>query len=159
MDIREANQSDIPRISDIYQACFPRERDHRVWVEATFNAAPRCIYYVIEQDGAPAGYILWCVKNGFRKNTIAELEQIGVHPDHTRKGLARKLIDTSFAKFKKHISDRGYAVGAIFVTTSEGHFAEDLYISTLEVSRSAVISDYGNGNEVILYRKMLPRDE
>ena len=37
------------------------------------------------------------------------------------------------------------------VTTSEGNFAEKLYQYTLGVSRAAVISGYGAGDEVILY--------
>ena len=125
--------------------------NHKLWIEASFTSYPRGVYYVIESDGVISGYILWCVKNGFRNSTIIELEQIGVHPNHSGKGLGRKLIETSVTEFKKHVKVLGYGVGAIVVTTSEGNYAEHLYKSTLGVTKSAVISGYGTGNEVILY--------
>jgi hypothetical protein len=37
------------------------------------------------------------------------------------------------------------------VTTTEGNYAENLYKSTLHVSRAAVLKGYGSGNEIILY--------
>lgn len=155
MNIRQAKDTDIEEITKIYATCFPKERNHKLWIEASFNSYPRGVYYVIENDDVISGYILWCVKNGFRNNTIVELEQIGVHPDHARRGLGRNLIETSITEFKKHVNKIGHSVEAIFVTTSEGHFAEKLYKSTLGVSRSAVISGYANGNEVILYNNRL----
>ena len=151
MKIRKAKNIDLEEISKIYEACFPMELNHKLWIEASFNSYPRGVYYVIESDGVISGYILWCVKNGFRKSTIIELEQIGVHPNHAGKRLGRKLIETSVTEFKSHVKELGYGVGAIVVTTSEGNYAENLYKSTLGVTRSAVISGYGTGNEVILY--------
>lgn len=151
MNVRKAEIQDVEIISTIYAACFPKELNHKLWINASFNSFPRGVYYVIEQDCNIVGYILWCVKNGFRNETIVELEQIGIHPAYSGKGFGRKLIESSILKFQTHVESFGHAVGSVMVTTSEGNFAEGLYKSTLGVSRSAVIPGYGTGSEVILY--------
>ena len=151
MNIRTATEHDIDSISQIYSKCFVNERDHLVWITSSFNSFPRGVYYVVEQQGVIAGYILWCVKNGFREATIVELEQIAVDPQYGGTGLGRRLISDSFEKFKRHVEDTGNKVGAVMVTTTEGHYAENLYKSTLNVSRAAVLAGYGCGNEIILY--------
>ncbi|MEW6998633.1 GNAT family N-acetyltransferase [Colwelliaceae bacterium BS250] len=151
MEIRRAEQQDIESIAGIYQACFPKEANHKLWVESSFNSFPRGVYYVISVQGQTCGYILWCVKNGFREQTIIELEQIGIHPSSSGNGLGRALIEITLNKFKDHLSGLGHNVGAIIVTTSEGNFAEKLYQSTLGVSRAALITGFGSGDEIILY--------
>ncbi|WP_016914637.1 GNAT family N-acetyltransferase [Vreelandella stevensii] len=151
MTVRAAERSDIAAMAEVYQACFPREKNHAQWIEASFNAYPRGVYYVVEVAGVVRGYILWCVKNGFREKSIIELEQIGIHPDAAGQGLGKRLIVESLAPFKTHVRGLGCGVGAVMVTTSEGNFAEKLYQSTLGVSRAAVVSGYGAGDEVILY--------
>ncbi|RFA30954.1 GNAT family N-acetyltransferase [Alkalilimnicola ehrlichii] len=155
MEIRKADTSDIESIASIYQACFPNESNHKLWVESSFNSYPRGVYYVISLEGQICGYILWSVKNGFRENTIIELEQIGIHPNVAGKGLGRKLIEKTLDKFKEHLNNLGHNIGAIVVTTSEGNFAERLYQSTLGVTRAAVIAGYGSGNEIILYNNRI----
>ncbi|WP_108651299.1 GNAT family N-acetyltransferase [Dongshaea marina] len=155
MEIRKADKSDIEGIVNVYRVCFPRELKHQLWIEASFHSYPRGIYYVISDEERICGYILWCVKNGFREKTIIELEQIGVHPDSAGRGLGKKLIETSVRQFKDHLGSLGHAVGAILVTTSEGNYAEHLYQSALGVSRAAVIQGYGSGSEVILYNNHL----
>lgn len=155
MNIRTATEHDIDSIAQIYSKCFVHERDHLVWITSSFNSFPRGVYYVVEQQGVIAGYILWCVKNGFREATIIELEQIAVDPQSSGTGLGRSLITDSFEKFKQHVEDTGHEVGAVMVTTTEGHYAENLYISTLNVSRAAILCGYASGNEVILYNNSI----
>lgn len=155
MDIAEATLNDIDKIADIYQACFPNERSHRLWVSASFQSFPRGVYYVIQQNSQILGYILWCIKNGFRDKTIIELEQIGIHPNHAGKGLGRSLIDGSLPLFTQHLEKLGHELGAIIVTTSEGNFAQKLYESSLGVKPAATLAGYGSGNEVILYNNEL----
>lgn len=152
MNIRRAKPQDLSAIATVYETCFPGERDHELWIRSTFLSFPRAVYYVAEKDRCVAGYILWCAKNGFRQNTIVELEQVGVHPDSARQGLGRELIENSFTLLREHLATLGYEIGAVLVTTSEGHFAEGLYESALGVKRAAVIEDYGSGNEVILFK-------
>ena len=151
MKVRIATESDLDHITQVYLACFPKERNHGLWIKSSFSSFPRAVYYVIEQDNLIVGYILWSVKNGFRDATIAELEQVAVDPQHSSGGLGRRLIEVSFTLFKEHVHDTGHRVGAVVVTTSEGNYAENLYKSTLNVSRAALVHGYGAGNEIILY--------
>ena len=151
MNIRNATESDIDRITQIYLNCFPDERNHRLWIQSSYRSFPRAVYYVVEHEEIIAGYILWCVKNGFRDSTIVELEQVAVDPQYSGAGLGRRLIEDSFEQFKEHVEDTGHMVGAVMVTTTEGNYAEHLYKSTLNVSRAALLTGYASGNEVILY--------
>ena len=153
MSIRQANKSHIDGITKVYCVCFPREINHDIWITSCFNSYPKSVYYVFIESNAIQGYILWSIKNGFRKNTIIELEQLGVHPEHAGKGIARKLISESFELFKLHVAGLGLDVGAIMVTTSEGNYAEKLYTSTLGVTRNGMIEGYGSGNELVLFKK------
>ncbi|MFT5082100.1 MAG: ribosomal protein S18 acetylase RimI-like enzyme [Lentisphaeria bacterium] len=82
-------------------------------------------------DARICGYILWCVRNGFREKTFVELEQVAVHPDFSGQGIGKKLIQNTLEKFKAHVVGLGHNVGAIIVTTSEGNFAEYLYQQAL----------------------------
>ena len=158
MEIGKAKKEDVESIAGIYKACFPKELNHKLWVESSFGSYPRGVYYVISIEGQICGYILWCVKNGFRDKTIIELEQIGIHPSSSGKGLGRTLIEITLNKFKDHLIGLGHNVGAIIVTTSEGNFAEKLYQSTLGVSRAALITGFGSGDEIILYNNRVNWD-
>jgi N-acetylglutamate synthase-like GNAT family acetyltransferase len=155
MNIRHATQNDIERIAQIYLTCFPNERSHMLWVKSSLCSFPRAVYYVVEHQGIITGYILWCVKNGFRDSAIAELEQVAVDPKYSGAGIGRRLIEDSFELFKQHVLDTGHKVGAVIVTTTEGNYAENLYKSTLNVSRAAVLTGYGSDNEVILYNPLV----
>ena len=157
MNIRNATEHDIGPISQIYLNCFPEERNHKLWVSSSFNSFPRAVYYVIEHESVIAGYILWCVKNGFRDSTVVELEQVAVDPQYSGAGLGRRLIEDSFKLFKAHVQDTGHGVGAVMVTTTEGNYAENLYKSTLNVSRAAILKGYASGDEVILYNNSVDR--
>tara|TARA_R110000868_G_scaffold202212_1_gene449745 strand:- start:1021 stop:1488 length:468 start_codon:yes stop_codon:yes gene_type:complete len=154
MIIRLATEQDIGSISQIYLHCFPNERNHLLWITSSFKSFPRSAYFVVEQQGIIKGYILWCVKNGFRESTIIELEQLAVDTQYSGKGIGRQLIADSFKQFKQHVAETGHKVGAVMVTTTEGNYAEKLYISTLNVSRAAILSGYASGNEVILYTRL-----
>jgi ribosomal protein S18 acetylase RimI-like enzyme len=154
MKIRQANQSDIEHISIVYRVCFPNEVSHEVWINACFNSFPKSVYYVYEESNEVQGYILWSVKNGFRTKAIIELDQLGVHPDSSRQGIGRKLITQSFEIFKSHLAELGLGLGSVIVTTSEGNYAEELYKSTLGVTRNGIIKEYGSGNELILFNKI-----
>ncbi len=153
MEVREAEKADVQGIASVYRACFPGELDHELWIRSSFSSYPRGVYYVAIEDGRICGYILWCVKNGFRVETIVELEQVAIQPEFAGQGMGRQLIEVSIDKFKQHIDTLGYSIGAILVTTSEGNFARGLYESTLGVSRCATIPNYGSGTEVILYKR------
>ena len=120
---KQTKKENIESIAGIYNECIPKESNHKLWIESSFSSYPSGVYYVISIEGKISGYILWCVKNGFRDNTIIELEQIGIHPGSSGKGLGRTLIEITLDKFKDHLSSLGHNVGAIIVTTSEGNFS------------------------------------
>ena len=151
MEIRQAREADIQPISQVYKSCFPRESNHELWIRASFSAYPKSVYYVVADDDELLGYVLWSVKNGFRRKTIVELEQVGVHPDASGQGLGRRLIKDSIKRFESHLRSLGHNVAAVLITTSRGNFAEHLYCSTLGVKRVAEIPEYGSGTELILY--------
>ena len=154
MIIRQANKTNIKSISKVYSVCFTDEANHEIWINSCMNSFPKSVYYVCADGNSIQGYILWSVKNGFRANTIVELDQIGVHPEQAGQGVGRKLITESFKLFKAHISGLGHDIGSVIVTTSEGNYAEQLHTSTLGVTRNGVISEYGSGNELILFNKI-----
>lgn len=153
MNLRVAVESDIDAIASIYRECFPREANHGAWIAASFRSAPRAVYYVAEGKAGVTGYILWTVKNGFRHSTIVELEQIAVHPAHAGKGQGKRLIASSFEKFERHVTEMGFSIGAVLVTTSKGNFAEKLYQSVLGVRTVAEVENYGSGSELIMYKR------
>lgn len=153
MKIRQAVEQDIEPISEIYRACFPREQQHSKWIEACFRSYPKGVYFVIESEGVVVGYILWCIKNGFRENAIVELEQVGIHPENSGMGFGKVLVKESYEIFKTFVADLGLNIGAVLVTTSEGNYAESMYKSVLGVETSAKIEGYGSGNELILFKK------
>ena len=154
MTIRQSNKFNLDGIASVYSLCFPREVNHEMWINSCFNSYPKSVYYVFMDNNDTQAYILWSVKNGFRENTIIELEQLGVHPEHAGNGIGRKLITESLALFKSHVASLELNVGAIMVTTSEGNYAEKLYTSTLGVTRNGLIEGYGSGNELVLYKKI-----
>lgn len=85
MSVRAAEKTDIAAIAEVYQACFPSEKNHALWIESSFNTYPRGVYYVVEVEGQVRGYILWCVKNGFwekvssswSKSVFTRKQQVG----------------------------------------------------------------------------------
>ncbi len=67
MTVRAAEKNDIAAIAEVYQACFPREKNHALWIESSFNTYPRGVYYVVEVDGLVRGYILGALRTAFGK--------------------------------------------------------------------------------------------
>lgn len=120
MNIRVASESDLDKITEIYKECFPNERHHHQWIRACYQSYPKGIYTIV-------GYILWCIKNGFRDAIIAELEQLAVRPSYAGRGYGKNLIKISYEMYKHTISEFGFSVGAVLVTTFEGNHAENLY--------------------------------
>ena len=153
MKIRKISEEDIPALTDVYETCFPREKLQKQWIEANFRSFPRIVYYIVEIESTIVGYIQWSVKSGFRDNSVVELEQLAVLPGHSGKGFGSKLIEQTFELFKEHLFDLGVGVKAVYVTTREGNFAEKLYMKVLGVERSAIIKEYGSGDEVVLFKR------
>lgn len=154
MEIKEAKSEDIKAISEVYKVCFPREVMHQTWVECTFASHPRSTYFVARIGNTINGYILWSFKNGFRQGSILELEQIGVAPEHSGKGIASTLIVNTYKTMQSLAESMGISISRILVTTRQGNIAENIYKKHLGVQTVATIENYGSGNELILFRKL-----
>ena len=62
------------------------------WITCWYRAFPLYQYFVVEIDGALAGYAGWQVHGGFhRAEPAIELDQIGIDRAHQGKGLAPHL--------------------------------------------------------------------
>lgn len=153
IEVRKLDVAEVDTLVSIYSECFPKEIDHKEWLQANIQAFPRMIYYIALFNHKPVGYALWSVKSGFRPSSIVELEQLAVLPDFAGKGFGRELLQESFGQFKAHLNDRGIGVKAVYVSTREGNFAEKLYASVFAVERHGVIKNYGSGDEVILFKR------
>lgn len=152
-EVLVAEKDDLASISDIYERCFAREKNHAEWIEANFSAFPRMRYYLVSVDRVVVGYALWSVKSGFRDNSIVELEQLAVVPELRGRGVGKTLLEQSFDQFKQHLSEKGIAVKAIYLTTRDGNSAESLYHKVFGVEREGIIKNYGSGDEVILFKQ------
>ncbi len=155
IEIRKLEFIEINSVYKIYSECFPSEKNHKVWLQANFNAFPRMVYFVATLNNENVGYSLWSVKNGFRESSIVELEQLAVLPSFSGKGVGKELLSQSYNLFKLHLLGLGFGVNAVYMTTREGNFAESLYAKVFGVERHGVIQNYGSGNEVILFKRFL----
>ena len=155
IEVRKLEFLELDFTCKIYSECFPREKNHKLWLQANFNAFPRMVYFVATFNNEIVGYSLWSIKNGFRENSIVELEQLAVLPSFSGKGIGKELLCRSYDLFKLHLLDLGFGVKAVYMTTREGNFAESLYSKVFGVERHGVIKNYGSRNEVILFKRFV----
>jgi len=153
MQIKKANNQDLEKISQIASENFSGLKDikdARQWVACNFSAFPRMQYFVAEDSGDMAGYILWLEKGGFRRESVFELEQIAVAKKFQGQGIGTQLIEKSLTEIKNHVEARGASLKAIEVTTGTDNGAQKLYKKTLGANPECVIKDLFRGDEVIM---------
>jgi ribosomal protein S18 acetylase RimI-like enzyme len=153
MQIKRANNQDLEKISQIASENFSGLRDvkdARQWVTCNFSAFPRMQYFVAEDSGSMAGYILWLEKGGFRRESVFELEQIAVAKKFQGQGIGTQLIEKSLMEIKNHVEARGAKLKAVEVTTGTDNGAQKLYKKTLGANPECVIKDLFRGDEVIM---------
>ncbi|MBB4688662.1 GNAT family N-acetyltransferase [Amycolatopsis jiangsuensis] len=96
--IRLATPTDLPLLTELERAAGAVFRDVGMAAIAddepaspeqlaVFQTGGRC--WVYEEDARPAGYVLAAEVDGF-----GHVEQVSVRPEHTGRGLGRRLIDT-----------------------------------------------------------------
>lgn len=95
--LRPAQERDLPAIASINALVFLGDRDQPdaalEWASCWFRAFPLCQYFVIEVDGAIAGYAGWQIHGGFhRSEPVIELDQVGVNPKYQGRRLATRLM-------------------------------------------------------------------
>ena len=153
--VRSMRKGDFPVVSQLNRECFPKDNstlsDAREWISASWRAAPRTSYFVLEDEqGQVIGYILWLEKGGFRKEAVLELEQIGVTSAWRGRGGATLLIKESLKEIGRLLAAKGRSLKLVEVTTAASNEAQRLYSSALGAVVAATISDLYAGDEVIM---------
>ena len=95
--IRRASEADLQAIASINMTVFLGDRDAASsaleWVTCWFHAFPLYQYFIVEFDGAVAGYAGWQIHGGFhRAEPVIELDQLGVGRAYQGRGLAPYLM-------------------------------------------------------------------
>jgi len=105
--IREVSRQDVSQIAAIERASFPRPWDEDIfrilgsWRGRVRTQGGKTVYmYVIEDDGALAGYVVWQ-----EDAQLAEghLLNIAIQPQNRRKGMGRELLNHAIEKMRKHM--------------------------------------------------------
>ena len=114
MEIRPATEADISLLRDlaehIWRECYPDIITHEqiefmlCWMydedEIRRQLAAGVPWAIVEQDGAPAGFLSWQREDDGR----VKISKLYVLPQHQRRGIGRQMID--------HISGQARAIGA-----------------------------------------------
>lgn len=111
---RRAEEKDLPHIAAINSSVFLGDRDRedgaREWAACWFRAFPLYQYFVVEVDGAFAGYAGWQIHGGFhRAEPSIELDQIGIDRAYQGRGLAPRLTQDcmhELVEWAKRTNDR-----------------------------------------------------
>lgn len=154
--VRSMHEEDLPVVSQLNKECFPGDNstlsDAKEWISASWRAAPRTSYFVLEDEqGQVIGYILWLEKGGFRKEAVLELEQIGITSSWRGKRGATFLIRESLGAVKKLLENQGRKLKLVEVTTAaDNETAKHLFCSTLGAEVEAIISGLYVEDEVIM---------
>jgi GNAT superfamily N-acetyltransferase len=101
MEIRRAVRTDAPAVLDLVEALArfeklepPDPAARARLIEDAFGDAPRLELWVADVDGAVRAYaaVVWTYSSFLARPTLY-LEDIFVHPDARRRGVARALIE------------------------------------------------------------------
>lgn len=84
--IHKATENDLPEIMEIEKTSFPSPWSVNTFITTLHD--PRCTNFVICDHGRVVGYC-FC----FMMNTMIHLLNLAVHPDHRKKGIAKKLLN------------------------------------------------------------------
>ena len=144
------NKGDLKETSIVHKAAFTRQRLSIEWLECNLNAFPRFLCFVAEIDDSIVGYITWSQKSGFRSETILELEQIAVIPEHHSKGIGKSLIQNSLPLVKEQLIKQDSKLKHIIVSTRADNHAQRLYKNILGADVESTIKNLYSADEVIM---------
>lgn len=149
--VRLMHEKDISAVARIHGESFSRQSASSKWVSCNFNAYPRVMMFVAENDvGDVIGYIQWLQKSGFRKDAVVELEQLAVLPEFRGKGVGAKLITDSLRDLSRYLEENDSKLKAILVTTRSDNDAQKLYKKILGANIAGVIKNLYSHDEVIM---------
>ena len=149
-EIRPMSIEDIDTVANIHQLVFIRQKSSKEWITCNFNAQPKTMLYVACVGDRVAGYIIWTHKAGFRAEVVLELEQLAVHPDWQRQGIARQLIGRSLDDVREVLNQRNVRLKHILVTTRIDNEAQNLYRHTLGAEVEATLANLYSADEAIM---------
>ncbi|KII79539.1 3-oxoacyl-ACP synthase [Vibrio renipiscarius] len=150
MRVRLMAQSDLNETAEIHQLAFVRQKQSYEWLVCNFNAFPRVLCFVAEENNKIIGYILWTQKSGFRPEVVMEIEQLAVAPIHQGKGIGRCLILNSLPLVKEKLAENDSVLKHVFVTTRADNHAQELYRSTLGAEVEATITNLYSADEILM---------
>jgi ribosomal protein S18 acetylase RimI-like enzyme len=150
------HQDDIDEVARLHSQAFSRQQNSEDWVKCNFAAFPRIMIFVArDEKDQIVGYIQWIQKSGFRKESVIELEQIGVIQNQQGKGIGTKLIQESLSLIRNYLRDSGSLLKAILVSTRTDNAAQALYKKALDAEEVAVIKNLYSHDEVIMISRVL----
>lgn len=155
MHVRSMTEADLPRVAAIHAAAFPRQGHSAAWLTCTFRAFPRTLCYIIEHQGATAGYIVWAQKSGFRPEVVLELEQVAVDPGQQNHGLGQHLIEDSLQQVRAYLGSEGARLKHVLVSTRADNHAQKIYRKVLGAEVEAKISNLFSADEVYMVARDL----
>jgi ribosomal protein S18 acetylase RimI-like enzyme len=150
MNVRRINADDVQSVATVHRETFTRHKDSKEWIHCNFDAYPRIQIFAAEVDGDIKGFIMWTQRSGFRENSVLELEQIAVHPEHQGEGIGTRLIEESLPVVEGWLAERDSTIETIIVGTRTDNEAQRLYKKALNAEPAAIIEDYASGNELFL---------
>lgn len=149
--IKPMLEKDIDSVAEIHRKIFVRQLASKKWVSSNFNAYPRIIMFVaVSKEHEIIGYIQWLQKSGFRKESVIELEQIGVLPNFQKKGIGSKLIYESLKLVNDYLLANHSTLKAIIVTTRSDNAAKKIYTQCLGANVISTIKNQYSADEVIM---------
>jgi len=154
--VSRSTKNDLNAIAKINLACFhgcASSIEAKKWTLCNFRAFPRFQYFVIKNNNKTIGYILWYFKGGWRKDSVLELEQIAIHPQHQGRGFGSKLIKESLKQLIKYLKKEKRKLKAVLITTGTEQGARKIYEKALGAKMVAKIKKIFRGDEIILARR------
>jgi len=148
--VRSMSPDDVSGAAAIHAQSFPRQMLSRDWIDSNLRAFPKVMGYVADLDDCLAGYIFWTQKSGFRPDAVLELEQIAVHPEKRKHGVAKSLIKDSLLLVRLQLASQGATLKHIIVTTRSDNLAQELYRKSLGAEVEATIRNLYSADEVIM---------
>lgn len=150
MIIRSMTEQDLLDVAKVHREAFPRQLQSEQWIKCNFNAYPRILFFVAEDEDVVLGYVQWIEKSGFRKEVVLELEQIAVLPSKQKHGIGSLLISESLKMIKEELSQRDAAIKHVLVSTRIDNEAQKLYKKILNAQPEVVISNLFSADEVLM---------
>jgi len=105
MNIRRLDLPDLPGLIDLISsigASPPLSMEGMINVVGHAQYGGSDLHYVAIENGLVVGYIKLIIELKFIHNcgTVGHIEDVSVHPDHQKKGIATQLINTAIKKAK-----------------------------------------------------------